>query len=201
MKRSSLGILLWCVLWFGCNGPKAVQTPSSGAEQQQIAPPPLSRAGLARAIHDRVNLVRLEEGLSQLAWNDTLAMIATVHSDDMAANDYFEHINREGASPTDRGRAADYECVQHEGSRIYEGIGENLFQTFHYDSYTTISDPLGTRVEYEWKTLPELAEEAVQGWLNSPPHRKNLLNARYRTHGIGVGISKDLGLYVTQNFC
>lgn len=190
--------LIGCA-WISCSGPHSQNPPASN--NTSISPPPLSLVELAQAIHYGVNSIREQEGLPALKWNEALASIATTHSDDMATYGYFEHVNRQGDSPTDRALAAEFECVLREGSRIYEGVGENLFQTFHYDSYTTITDPLGSRVTYEWKSFAQLAKEAVDGWMNSPPHRKNLLNARYRTQGIGISLSDDLGLYVTQNFC
>ena len=41
------------------------------------------------------------------------------------------------------------------------------------------------------------AAEVVEGWMNSPGHKANIMNASY-TH-IGVGLS-DSGYYWTQQF-
>jgi uncharacterized protein YkwD len=44
------------------------------------------------------------------------------------------------------------------------------------------------------------AKEVVKGWMNSPPHRRNILNPRYRYLGVGfLGCSNRLG-YATQVF-
>jgi uncharacterized protein YkwD len=43
------------------------------------------------------------------------------------------------------------------------------------------------------------AEEAVRGWLDSPDHRKNILNCEFRTIGVGVVSGPD-GPWWTQDF-
>ena len=44
------------------------------------------------------------------------------------------------------------------------------------------------------------AKEVVKGWMNSPPHRRNILNPRYRYLGVGfLGCPNRLG-YATQVF-
>jgi uncharacterized protein YkwD len=51
-----------------------------------------------------------------LRWNDKLAAVASAHSADMAARNYFSHTTPEGLSPSDRGQAAGYG----------RGVGENI---------------------------------------------------------------------------
>lgn len=41
------------------------------------------------------------------------------------------------------------------------------------------------------------AKTVVRGWMNSPPHRKNILNCRYTTIGVGY---EAQGKYWTQEF-
>jgi uncharacterized protein YkwD len=50
-------------------------------------------------------------------------------------------------------------------------------------------------------TMEEIASQVVNGWMNSPGHRENILNARYDREGIGIAVSSDGKVYVTQNFC
>ena len=80
------------------------------------------------------------------------------------------------------------------------GVGENLFKTALYGSYRVQTTGRDTSRAYAWKTLGQLAEEVVQGWLSSPPHRRNLLGERYDRHGLGVQIADDR-VYVTQVLC
>ena len=45
----------------------------------------------------------------------------------------------------------------------------------------------------------KLAKDLVDGWMKSPGHRANILNAQLRYIGVGVAHS-DNYIYATQNF-
>jgi uncharacterized protein YkwD len=50
----------------------------------------------------------------------------------------------------------------------------------------------------------EIAQAAVDSWMNSPEHRRNILRPQWDDMGIGVYIlenSRETAIYVTQNFC
>jgi hypothetical protein len=49
--------------------------------------------------------------------------------------------------------------------------------------------------------MEEIAKQVVNGWMNSPGHRANILNGRYDREGIGVAVSSDEKVYFTQDFC
>lgn len=58
------------------------------------------------------------------------------------------------------------------------------------------------RVEWvnkEWRTITEVGGRAVAGWMNSPGHRKNILNAEFSVGGIGIAVVNDY-VIITQNF-
>ncbi len=59
----------------------------------------------------------------------------------------------------------------------------------------------GVPVSYDWLTNEEIAFIAVDGWMNSEGHRKNILNSNFDREGIGVYIDSEDRVYVTQNFC
>jgi uncharacterized protein YkwD len=85
----------------------------------------------------------------------------------MAEQNFFSHTAPEGDTMVDRVRSA----------RIfYFAVGENLFK--------------GTN-------LRQPAVDAVEGWMNSPGHRENILRAEYREMGIGVW-RKGNTYYFTQ---
>jgi uncharacterized protein YkwD len=54
---------------------------------------------------------------------------------------------------------------------------------------------------YDWNTIKQIAESTVKGWMHSPGHRKNILAPHWRSEGIGVALSPDDKVYITQNFC
>ncbi len=74
---------------------------------------------------------------------------------------------------------------------------ENIALNHLYDSVTTVNgEPF-----YDWNSMDKIAETTVQGWMKSPGHRRNVLTPYFRSEGIGVVISNDGKVYITQNFC
>jgi len=118
------------------------------------------------------NRFRQQNGLKPLQQNDRLAIAAQQHCQNMAAQDFFEHLGQDGSTPQSRGTAAGY----------VGGVGENIAA-----GYTT-------------------PKAVVQGWIQSPAHRANLLNPNYRDIGIGFyDYPSDSGtanyrFYWAQNF-
>lgn len=47
---------------------------------------------------------------------------------------------------------------------------------------------------------PDPARIMVEGWMNSPGHRSNILNASFTHSGLGVALDKDGAYYGTQVF-
>ena len=157
----------------------------------------VSTTSLAVRIHDLINAQRTANGISPLSSDPALAAIALGHSADMAANDYFSHTDLSGNDPTGRGNAAGYTCRKDYGSYYTIGIGENIFQNNLYTS-ASCEDSVCT---YAWTSPEDIAQSTVTGWMNSPGHRKNILTATYDREGIGVAISSDNKVYITENFC
>jgi uncharacterized protein YkwD/Zn finger protein HypA/HybF involved in hydrogenase expression len=138
-------------------------------------------------IHRLVNIERQKHGLKTLSYDDTLASIAGLHSEDMAQRKFFSHVNPDGDDPTTRGHKIGYNCRVVQGDGHWEGIGENI----HMKSGSTITF---------WDSHESIAKETVDGWMNSEGHRKNILTNHYQREGIGVEIT-NFEIYVTQNFC
>ena len=178
----------------------------SSAERRTSLPPPSAAQerpidGLARLIHEEVNAYRADQGLPRLTWNAELAEIARRHSLDMAERDYFSHESPEGTSPTGRAQRSDYECRKQRGNRIRTGIGENIYATSQYESYRVTRRGEERTISFDWKSLSDVADEVVNGWIRSPGHRQNLVNDWYSMEGIGVVRRDDYRIYVTQNLC
>lgn len=159
--------------------------------------PEIDISTLEKRIHEVVNEERRKYGLAPLKWDEKLARIARKHSQDMAINNYFDHINLRGEDPTERGLKVGHRCYKNYGSYYTEGIAENIFQNNLYDSIIYINwIPI-----YHYKSLEEIAKSTVEGWMKSPGHRSNILNKNYDREGIGVAISDDGKVYITQDFC
>ncbi len=71
----------------------------------------------ALEVLDLVNAERTKEGLDPLELDADLCAVAQMHSDDMAARNFFDHVNPDGKSPFDRMK--DYGIT-------YMAAGENI---------------------------------------------------------------------------
>lgn len=140
----------------------------------EVREPTRFKRDLRRALHKEVNRVRRGKGLTELSRNGTFRRAARNHARDMARQGYFAHESLDGTTSFERVRAVD-------GS--FRGLVlENLTKI------TPIDPSL-------------LAERVVKGWLESPGHRKNLLNDQAREGGFGVGINQDDNrILVAHNF-
>jgi uncharacterized protein YkwD len=188
MKRI-LSILIFC---FGIVHYPAAAT--AGAE------PRVTAAELERKIHQQVNQVRQNYGLPQLDKDELLVTIARKHSGDMAHYHFFSHINLQGEGPGERAEKLGWnKKKQRDASTWAVGPGENIFMNNLYDKVVTIKEyGIAVQKQYLWNTQEEIVQSTVQGWMDSPPHRENILSPDYDQQGIGVVISGH-EIYVTQN--
>lgn len=174
---------------------KKVNLSQSDADEDK---PEFDPVQIEYLVHEFTNQERYNHGLSQLAFDTEISQIARGHSSDMAKREYFAHETPEGLSPTDRADQNGYSCQKIVGFIIYSGIAENIFQGHLFESYYTIN---GEITSYEWNTEEEIAKITVDGWMESSGHRENILTKVFDREGIGVEITKDHKVYVTQNFC
>jgi uncharacterized protein YkwD len=149
-------------------------------------------------VHQLTNQERENYGLAQLIFDSEIRQIARGHSQDMASREYFAHETPEGFTPSDRAEQVGYVCQKIVGLQMYSGLAENIFQGYLFNSYYTLNDEI---TSYDWSSEEEIAKITVDGWMNSPGHRENILTDVFDREGIGVEISSDNKVYVTQNFC
>jgi uncharacterized protein YkwD len=119
--------------------------------------PRSSMQSLEQAVLANMNALRREHGLAPLRMNRKLSAAARVHSNDMAIRGYFSHTSANGAS-FDR-RIARYYPM---GKSRYWSVGENLL----------------------WSSPSVDAARALDLWLDSPEHKKNMLTPRWREIGL-----------------
>jgi uncharacterized protein YkwD len=143
------------------------------------------------AILRLTNEERSSYGLRALIWDDALASVARDHSRDMAANDFFSHINPAGEDPTDRAERHGYPTTKSLGGGAYlVGIAENIAKmpTGHVEG-----------IGYVAPDADSISIAIIQGWMDSPGHRENILSSK--PDRIGVGVAYDGRYYLaTQNF-
>ncbi len=145
-------------------------TPRSSADRPAAANTPTSEiAAIEREIVQRINDIRRQHGLQPLEVDQELARVAHDYSCRMARQDFFSHTGPDGGTVADRVR---------EAGKEYRLVGENLARN------TNAQQP---------------AEVAVQGWMESPQHRENILRPGFTETGVGV-CREGARYYFTQVF-
>jgi uncharacterized protein YkwD len=112
---------------------------------------------LDQAILDRLNAVRAAKGLRPLRASDDLEKAAVFHSQTMLTDGFFAHDDPGGPTFVQRLK------------RFYSPAG--------YRSWTA-----GENLLYNSEQID--AGVAIQAWLDSPPHRENMLDPAWREVGI-----------------
>jgi uncharacterized protein YkwD len=198
LKASLVGCLL-ILLSFG--NPGRIDAGEALAGNTDPGRPAIRIEELEKRIHELVNKERKKEGLDVLDWNSQLSMIARGHSRDMSSRNYFSHVSPEGRDCEHRYNQQGFSCRIATGGGRYTVGGENIFQNNLYNSVTYIKSAGSLRTVYEWSNLEQIAQSTVAGWMKKPGHRKNILWPYWKTEGIGVAISPDGRVLITQNFC
>jgi uncharacterized protein YkwD len=120
----------------------------------------LSEAQMESSITCLINDERTSNGLHPVTPNGDLRQAALSHSNEMINQSYFEHTSPAGVTFMDRIEATGYM----QGTRSWT-VGENLV----------------------WGTGPLSTPQAlVTAWMNSPPHRENLLRPTFRELGVAA---------------
>ena len=174
---------------------KGVETEFSKATQE--FKPQFDTKRIENLILEYTNDERINYELKPVAPDAKLANVARAHSSDMSQRDYFAHVTPEGLNPTDRAKNQDYSCVKFYGIYYTDGIAENLAQNWLFKSYKI----RGNYLSYDFHSEESLVKELVDGWMNSPGHRENILNENFDRLGVGVVIAQNDAVYATQNFC
>jgi len=119
------------------------------------------------------NLERAKYQLQPLAYDEGLADLARIHSRNMRKGKFFAHKDKSGDMVGDRKN-------KYYPQLIVSSIGENLAR---FSNSARIHTPA----------------EIVEGWMNSPEHKKNILDKDWTHLGVGVVNYADV-LFATQNF-
>jgi uncharacterized protein YkwD len=121
---------------------------------------------LEQGVIARINAVRRGHGLRPLRNNGRLAAAAAYHSGDMARKGYFEHDSANGTA-------------------FWRRI-ERFYPSRGFRSWTVGENLL-------WASNTYGSAFAVREWMNSPPHRANILSASFSSIGIGIASGTPVG--------
>lgn len=155
----------------------------------------LNATKLEQLVHQEMNEYRRNHSSEMLTYDSELAGIAEYHSDNMAAKGRIYHTSPSGQTVEDRYEKFGYDCRAPVGDNEYLTGGENVLKTYYEVELTG----------YQYYGTPEeLAAGIVEQFVNSKPHRENLMDDTWRREGIGVNVTEEddgTAVYVTQNFC
>lgn len=126
---------------------------------------------LERQAFELINVERAKLNLNPLKWSDDVARVARLHSENMATFNFFSHTDLNGLLINKRADVL--------GIKNWRAIGENIAYNRGYDNPVAM---------------------AVERWMESPSHRENLLNSRWRESGIGISVTKEGTYYFTEVF-
>jgi uncharacterized protein YkwD len=149
-------------------------SPSRVAEGQQ-RPQSTSTSRVAERIVELTNELRRRHGLQPVTANRELTVAAEQFALYMARHDRYSHT-ADGRQPTERARQHGYDpCL------ILENISLQ-------------------QVPAEF-SAEQLAKGFIQGWIDSPAHRRNMLDPDALDLGVGVAWSRETGRqYAVQKF-
>ncbi len=119
-------------------------------------------------VFELVNQGRTSEGLKALKRDERLANAARSHARRMAQQGFFSHVDPERGDLIERLNQANIP---------WRKAAENLFTE---------------------KGYPDPAQRTVQSWMNSPGHRKNLLDKDVTHAGVGAARAPDGAVYVVE---
>lgn len=178
--------------------------------RQPINPQKFDGKLLSAAIFHRTNAVRLEHGLPSVTWNAQAAEAARKHSEAMARGDYLSH-----GTPDQKRNLSPYERLQNEDLKprfASENIAFNFLLRYQSGKpFFTREENGNTVFSYEPDgealsphTYVSFAEDIVRQWMDSPPHRKNLLSKEPTGLGVGAALAPAASgfdqIYCDQDF-
>lgn len=145
-----------------------------------VMPPEVEE--LQELMLSQINRDRSAEGVSPVVWSRLAAYVAKQHAIDMAENDFFSHWNMSGLGP-------DHRYSQAGGK---DTVAENIhLSAWIYDDGTAA--PVN-----DWHSQVITAQLSL---MDSPPHRKTILEPAHTHVGVGMAYNTQTGrFYVAQEF-
>lgn len=195
-------LLLVLILFFSAE-PKHVW--DDPVFDQVISISSFDSALMQEALFHATNLVRQKNNRSALVYQMPLEQAAQSHSQVMAKNLKLDHREKSKRRKNPSLRVS-------EAGGEFETVGENILYlpihqfSFLHQNYLVEDEMVTTETgkEIPLHTYRSWAELALQEWMDSPGHRKNILKESYLYLGAGSSLPvyhKNLPyLYATQVF-
>ena len=135
-----------------------------------------TRPDFEQAIVEQTNQIRAQNGLPPLKLVEALSESARFHAADMSVNNYFDHNTL---------------------ARVNGNLAEVCDTWNRIEAYYTNWQALAENIAAGQRT----PQEAMNGWMNSPEHRRNILSPNYTEIGVGFYAGQgEYHYYWDQNF-
>ncbi|HWH11468.1 MAG TPA: CAP domain-containing protein [Solirubrobacteraceae bacterium] len=151
-----------------------------GCKDGGLIPTPENLSRVVAATLCLINKQRAANGLASVHTKPSLRTAATQFSQEMVAENFFDHVSPSGSAPVDRLSACGY---------IRKGHGFSIAEN--------IAAAGGSEAT---------PDAIVAMWMASPGHRANILSPAYRDTGIGIvaampaSVGSGPGATYTQDF-
>lgn len=136
------------------------------------------KAEIISTIRAVTNQNRIEEGQKPLIWDENLSRIAEEYAQELARAGRLSHTDRDGDGPSERAQQSGYPVTKDIEGGVRIGIAENL---------AYIGTGMVAGVGYVDPTNgTAIGQALMDGWMNSPGHRKNILDPLADRFGAGL---------------
>ena len=189
IQRAIAAAVLAGGLIIGVSGPAQATTTSAStagyhmmaAADCTVSPDPGVWANIPWQIFNLINQQREQNGVAPLQAESGVSDAAVAHSVDMANTGIFSHVIY--------GKGPDARLRDH--GVTFTAWGENIF-----------NDWCQTNGQPAWN-VAGFAQESVNWWMNSPGHRRNILDPKFNYTAVGTAWKARDGrgyIYATQDF-
>ena len=171
------------------------------SDKELESAPALSVDLIEKTVIYLTNYERKKLMIKEMSEIKEISTIAQAHSKDMCIRGFFSHDNPDGDDPTDRARKAEFSgLVKSPDGKPRSGLSENIGRVGRYSSIQQSKrneKVVGRRIG--WQSEKMLARQIVKGLLDSPEHKKNMLDPTKAYLGVGIHVFRE-HVFVTQNF-
>jgi uncharacterized protein YkwD len=143
--------------------PAATASAAAPCANADLVPTASNLAAVRAATLCLLNVERTSRGLVALRADGQLRKVAQRYTGQMVTHRFFAHVGHDGSTLSSRVVSS----TKYVARAASWSLGENLYWG---------SGRLAT------------PQQSVEGWMNSPGHRRNVLNSRFRDIGIGITI-------------
>ena len=174
-----ISFFLLLSLHIGCEN-DSIRTAADNADLNSEIDSTLKQI-ITQKIFEKTNAIRTSRGLSELTQNDDMDQLAQLHSDNMVEHNFYDHVDHQGKSPSQRADDLNFE---------WRRIAENIAQVPWHENVLKCGNT---------KSAELISECVVEGWRNSRGHYENMIG-EFNQLGVGVSFTNDSIAYFTQVF-